>query len=267
MNRLPVVAGTFYPGIKAQWERLVHQYLDTEHPQEPALLAMIPHAGYIYSGAIAGETLASVLLPETVLLLGPNHTGLGAPLSLWPSGCWHLPGAHLDVDEALARAVLEGVAGVQADHLAHLQEHSLEVILPFLWAKNPAVKIVPLAVSEPRLDNLLAVARDLSNVLRKWKAPVLILVSSDMSHFLPADEAKARDSLALRAVLDLDPRALFETVRSKNISMCGVLPMTMGLVTAIELGATKARLARYGNSGEQSGDFAKVVGYAGVVVT
>ncbi len=266
MDRSPVVAGQFYPGVKTQWESLVRRYLAASDAETPAFLAMVPHAGYIYSGAIAGETLASVVLPETVLLLGPNHTGLGTPLSIWPQGRWLLPGAHLEVDETLAARILDAVPSVQPDHLAHVQEHSLEVILPFLWVKNQKTRIVPLAVAEHRAETLFAAAKDLANVLRQWGKPVLMIVSSDMSHFLTAEEAKTRDSLVVRAILDLDPQELLATVRTKNISMCGVLPMAMGLAAAKELGAVTAQLIRYGNSGEQSGDFSQVVGYAGVVV-
>jgi len=246
---------------------MVRQYLDTKHPQKPALLAMVPHAGYIYSGAIAGETLSGIVLPETVLLLGPNHTGLGARLSLWPAGRWLLPGAHMTVDEALSRMILENIPDIQPDIHAHMHEHSLEVILPFLWAKEPKTKIVPLAVSEHQEEVLFTTAHRLAAVLKKWRKPVLIVVSSDMSHFVSAKEAEARDSQALEAILNLDPETLLKTVRTKNISMCGVLPMTMGLTIANAQGATKARLARYGHSGEESGDYSQVVGYAGVLVS
>ncbi len=266
MDRQPVVAGKFYPKVRTQWEPLVRRYLKSDQPEQPALLAMLPHAGYVYSGAIAGQTLAEVSLPETVLLLGPNHTGLGAKLSLWPSGRWLLPQAHLAVDEVLANAILDQIGDIQPDHLAHAHEHSLEVLLPFLWTKAPNTKIVPLAVAEHRPEELLASSRRLAEVLKQWGKPVLIIVSSDMSHFLAADEAKTKDTLALRAILDLNPQGLLSTVRSKSISMCGVLPMTMGLAVALELGATQARLIRYGHSGEESGDYAQVVGYAGVVV-
>lgn len=266
MDRSPVVAGAFYPGMKSQWEPLVRRYIGPPDSPEPAILAMVPHAGYVYSGGIAGETLAAVTQPETVLLLGPNHAGLGARLSLWPSGRWHLPGAHLDVNESLSRMILDAIGAIEADHLAHIQEHSLEVILPFLWARNPGTNIVPLAVAEHRADQLLDAAAALAAVLWQWAKPVLIVVSSDMSHFLPADQAKDMDNLALQAILDLKPESLLHTVRSRGISMCGVLPMTMGLAMALDLGATRARLVRYGNSGEKSGDYDRVVGYAGVVV-
>lgn len=266
MNRKPVVAGTFYPGAKAQWESEVRGHLQSSSAPDAALLAMVPHAGYVYSGSIAGQTLAQLNLPETVLLLGPNHTGAGAPYALWPAGRWNLPGAHLDVDETLASQLLQHAEHIQADEHAHLREHSLEVVLPFLWARSPEVKILPLAVADSDLERLLQTAQAMSVVLARHNHPVLILVSSDMSHFLSADRAKSQDSLALQAILDRDPRALYATVREHNISMCGVLPMTLGLELANALGASQARIVAYGTSGDASGDYSKVVAYAGVIL-
>ncbi|WP_031386450.1 AmmeMemoRadiSam system protein B [Desulfonatronum thiodismutans] len=266
MDRNPVVAGRFYPGTKQAWESEVRSYLPLVSTPRKALLAMMPHAGYAYSGAVAGKTLSEVIQTETVLLLGPNHTGLGRPLALWPNGRWLLPGAHLDVDEELARSIFEAAPAIQADHQAHLQEHSLEVILPFLWAVRPQTKIVPLAVAEPSLEVLLRTAQELSAVLAKWPKPLLILVSSDMSHFVSAQQAKELDGLALQAALERDPEKLYATVHDQRISMCGMLPMTLGLATANALGATQASLIAYATSGDVTGDFSQVVGYAGVVV-
>ncbi|WP_045219179.1 AmmeMemoRadiSam system protein B [Desulfonatronum thioautotrophicum] len=266
MDRNPVVAGKFYPGTQQAWEAEVRGLLPPADTAHKAYLAMLPHAGYMYSGAIAGKTLAEVHVPETVLLLGPNHTGQGSPLALWPEGRWLLPGAHLDVDATLAQHILEAIPEIQADHQAHLQEHSLEVILPFLWAIQPQTKIVPLAVAEPRLDVLQHTAQELAKVLKKWPSPVLILVSSDMSHFVSADQAKEKDTLALQAALARTPEKLYATVRDERISMCGMLPMVLGLSTANQLGASHARLIAYGTSGDVTGEFSQVVGYAGVVV-
>ena len=266
MDRNPVVAGRFYPGTKQAWEAEVRNHIPLAATPRKALLAMLPHAGYTYSGAVAGKTLAEMIPTATVLLLGPNHTGLGRPLALWPDGRWLLPGAHLDVDEELAKNIFQATPAIQADHQAHLQEHSLEVLLPFLWAVQPQTKIVPLAVAEPRLDVLLDTARKLAEVLRKWPEPVLILVSSDMSHFVSAQQARELDGLALQAALERDPEKLYATVRDQRISMCGMLPMTLGLAAANALGATQASLIAYTNSGDVTGDFSQVVGYAGVVV-
>lgn len=266
MDRKPVVAGRFYPGAKQAWEAEVARHLSPKTTPRKAFLAMLPHAGYMYSGSIAGQTLAEVSVTETVLLLGPNHTGLGKPLALWPSGRWLLPGAHLDVDETLAQHILEAAPAVQPDYQAHLQEHSLEVLLPFLWAIQPRTRIVPLAVAEPRLDVLLRTAGELAATLRRWPDPILIVVSSDMSHFITAAQAKEKDGLALQAALQLDPERLYATVRDERISMCGMLPMTLGLATANNLGASRARLIAYGTSGDATGEYSQVVGYAGLVV-
>ncbi|TVR02058.1 MAG: AmmeMemoRadiSam system protein B [Desulfovibrionales bacterium] len=266
MDRNPVVAGKFYPGTHHAWEAEVRGILLPTDTARSAYLAMLPHAGYMYSGAIAGKTLAEVLVPETVLLLGPNHTGLGSPLALWPEGRWLLPGAHLDVDAKLAQCILEAIPTIQANHQAHLQEHSLEVILPFLWAIQPRTKIVPMAVAEPRLEVLQHTAQELAEVLKKWPNPVLILVSSDMSHFVSAGQAREKDTLALQAALARDPEKLYATVRDERISMCGMLPMVLGLSVANQLGASHARLIAYGTSGDITGEFSHVVGYAGVVV-
>ncbi|GAB6059491.1 AmmeMemoRadiSam system protein B [Desulfonatronum parangueonense] len=268
MDRPHIVAGRFYPGTRSAWESEVRGYLDSGSIQrEQALLAMVPHAGYSYSGAIAGKTLSSVSLPETVLLLGPNHTGMGASFAVWPSGRWLLPGAHLDVDTQLAQSILDSIPATTADYQAHYQEHSLEVILPFLFVLKPDIRIVPLAVSAPKLDNLLAIGQDLADVLSQWPAPVMIVVSSDMSHFISAEQAKLKDNLALNAILELDPAKFYSTVRSGNISMCGVLPMTIGMAMVNSMGGSKAKIIAYGTSGDVSGEFSQVVGYAGVVIT
>lgn len=269
MHRQAIVAGQFYPGQpRVLAETVSHFLAAAEAPgAAPTIAAMVPHAGYVYSGAVAGKTLGSARLAPTVILFGPNHTGMGRPLAVWEEGFWELPGGGLNVDEALADALIEAVPGFVADFDAHLHEHSLEVVLPFLAAINPDTRIVPVAVSERRLEALLAAGKALAGVIKAAGQPVSLVVSSDMSHYVTQAQAKARDSLALEKILALDPAGLYEVVRAKGISMCGVLPMTLALSAALELGATSARLAAYATSGEASGDFERVVGYAGVIVS
>lgn len=277
LHRPSVVAGRFYdavPGRLAQDVRArlalgqpLHEH--SQFPHGPTLLAMVPHAGYVYSGDVAGKTLGAAALAETLLLLGPNHTGQGAPLALWPGGSWRIPTGDVPVDEALARALLDAVPRLTPDTAAHRGEHSLEVLLPFLLQANPACRIVPVAVAESSLGTLLAVAQAMAGVLRSWPAPVSIVVSSDMSHYLPQETAAAQDRKALERVLALDPEGLHATVRRERISMCGVLPMTLGLAMARELRAPDAappHLVEYTTSGQVSGDYDQVVGYAGVLV-
>lgn len=266
--RPPVVAGRFYPADSAALARETAAYLAEagEPSGKPSILVMAPHAGAVYSGPVAGKTLGAARLADTLLLLGPNHTGRGARLAVWPDGAWRIPGRDVPVEAALAAALLAAAPGLSPDQAAHLGEHSLEVLLPFLTAVRPHCRIVPTAVAEPHPGVLAETAEAMAEVLAAWPEPVSIIVSSDMSHYLPQAAAKKRDSLALTRVLALDPEGLLAVVRREDISMCGVLPMTLGLTIALALGATSARLAAYATSGEVSGDYDQVVGYAGVIV-
>lgn len=266
--RRPVVAGRFYPADPAELRREVAGYLAGADPSltGPALLAMVPHAGYVYSGAVAGRALGAAALPDTVLLLGPNHTGRGQRLAVWPGGAWEIPGGAVPVDAELARALCAADDRLVPDVQAHVGEHSLEVVLPFLWVKNPATRIVPVAVSEPDPRVLAAVGAAMAGVLGDIPERVGIVVSSDMSHYVPREAARERDALALTRVLDLDPLGLWDVVRREGITMCGVLPMALGLFIAKALGAREAVMAAYATSGEVTGDMEQVVGYAGVIV-
>ncbi len=268
MDREPVVAGKFYSGSPEGWKKEVAQYLslDQNKPTQKALLAMLPHAGYIFSGGVAGRTLSQTQISETVLLLGPNHTGQGSRISVWPDGTWKLPGTYLQVESELAREITSADTSFKSDYSGHMFEHSLEVILPFLWMINNNIKIVPISVAEPELSTLLQAGKSLASVLQSWSHAVSIIVSSDMSHFIPSEQAKSKDDLALQAIRELDPEKLYSTVRENNISMCGVFPMTIGLCIAKEFNATQAELIDYANSGNLTGDYSQVVAYAGMLI-
>jgi len=200
-------------------------------------------------------------------MLGPNHTGMGRPLAMWSAGSWLTPLGPADIDEGFAAKLLEAEPRLTADQAAHVREHSLEVVLPFLQVALGDFSFVPVAVSEHRLSELAGVARSVAGVIRNMPGPVSMVVSSDMSHYVSQEQAKEMDSMALSAVLRLDPPGLYATVREMGISMCGVLPMTLGLMIAMELGASKAEMAAYATSGDVSGEYGRVVGYAGVLVS
>lgn len=267
--RQPVVAGRFYPGDAAGLRREVDACLAQAAPRtgKRTILAMVPHAGYVFSGGVVGRTLGAATLADTLLLLGPNHTGRGRRLAVWEAGAWKVPGCEVPVDEALAGAFLKADARLVADIEAHLGEHSLEVELPFLCATNPGARIVPVCVAEPDPATLAAVAGSMAGVLRERLEPVSIVVSSDMSHYISQSSAQKRDGMALSRVLALDPEGLWQTVRREGITMCGVLPMVLGLLLAKALGAQEAVLTAYATSGEVTGDTDQVVGYAGVLVS
>jgi AmmeMemoRadiSam system protein B len=267
MDRQPVVAGRFYDADPAGLYGLIDGFMHgLTRRSARTILAMVPHAGYVYSGAVCGRTLGQANLASTVILLGPNHTGMGERFSLWPEGAWHIPGASVPVDAELALALVEADFRIRPDTVAHVGEHSLEVVLPFLHRLNPAISIVPVSISSRVFDDVAGVGRAVGRVLKALDRPVSIVVSSDMSHYISHDEAKHRDSLAIEAAVTLDPRALFDVVRIHGISMCGVLPMTAGLSAALEMGASRGELVAYATSGEVSGDFEQVVGYAGLLV-
>lgn len=271
-TREAYVAGRFYPAeparLAAEVERCLSSGAERRDEPERALAVVAPHAGYVYSGAIAGRTFASVRIPERVIILCPNHTGLGEPSSVWPRGSWRIPGAEVPVDAELAERVLSKTELVP-DVLAHAREHAIEVQIPLLRALNPAVRVLPICLSRLSFAACRALGVGLAEALRSFPADQrpLIVASTDMSHYISAARAKQLDALALAQVRALDARGLHEVVEAQRLSMCGYVPTTVALVTAKELGGEGARLIQYGNSGEVSGDFEEVVGYAGLVVS
>lgn len=267
-DRQPAVAGQFYPLDEKVLCAEVRKSLDLAGPRrdKPSILVMVPHAGYVFSGSVAGKTLGAANLPDTLVVLCPNHTGMGLPFSVWPEGEWELPGGAVAVDDKLSAELVDAVPGFAPNTEAHLREHSLEVVLPFLREVNPKTKIVPVCVREFGLPALLQAGRALGQALAGRAEPVSLVVSSDMSHQIPEIEARRLDELALNGAASLDPAAFYATVRNNAISMCGVLPMTVGLAAATEMGATRAELIAYATSGDVLGDRESVVGYAGLIV-
>lgn len=268
MLRQPCVAGRFYDADPDKLNAVVDSCLalGEGRREAPTILAMVPHAGFVYSGGVCGKTLAQARMAPTVVLLGPNHTGFGAKFSLWSEGSWAIPGTEVKVDEELTSALLDAEPAIAADTMAHVREHSLEVILPFLARLNPDVTIVPMAISASMFEELEGVGKSIARAVQGLGRPVTIVVSSDMSHYISGDEAKRLDSLALEPAVNLDPKGMFNAVRTNEITMCGVRPMTVGLTAALELGAAHGELTAYANSGDASGDYDQVVGYAGMLV-
>ena len=264
MFRQPAVADRFYPG---QPDRL-RQSLDKLIPaaDRAEVKAVIsPHAGYIYSGGVAGETFARITVPETVILLGPDHHGQGAPLAVGTED-WEMPWGQVPLANDLAQALLSSSALFTADDNVHRSEHSLEVQVPFLQYLQKNLHILPIAVSRLSLSQCRAAAAELVRAVLHDDRPVLLVASTDMSHYLSRQRASEQDHQALKHILELDADGLYNTVFSRRISMCGVIPVAITLLAAAELGAEQAELVRYTDSGEVSGDTEQVVGYAGVVI-
>lgn len=267
MTRMPVVAGQFYPGGASELEAMVAEFTRSEAAPRPALVAVCPHAGYPYSGPTAGKVLARVAIPRRVILLGPNHRGAGAPVALMSRGQWLTPLGRVDLDPELGAAVLQACPLAVEDEEAHRFEHSLEVMVPFLQYLRKDLLLTPLCLGWLDYEQCAELGRGLASVIRLIGEPVLIVASTDMTHYESAQAAKAKDSLAIERILGLDPRGLYKTVRGQGITMCGVLPTTAALVAARELGASRAELVEYTNSGAATGDYRQVVGYAGLIVS
>jgi AmmeMemoRadiSam system protein B len=270
-EREPAVAGRFYPADPEVLAEEVTSLLAgrpdgraTAEPPRAAFGLLAPHAGYTYSGPVAGATYARVDVPDHVVILCPNHTGVGNKVAVWPDGAWATPLGRVPVNQAMTVELLEtGLAS--SDLEAHRYEHSLEVQLPFLQVRNPRLSIAAVCLRTLSFERCQELGHRLARLARRHRA--LVVASSDMSHYLPAATAREKDRLALDRVLALDPRGLHEVVSREGISMCGFVPATVMLVAAVEMGAREAELVRYATSGDATGDDRSVVGYAGVVVS
>jgi len=264
--RKPAVAGSFYPRESQALTAMVKGFCpDIEKKAVSACIC--PHAGYIYSGAVAGAVYAEIDIPNTVILLGPNHTGMGAPTAVMKSGVWEVPTGRAVIDEALATAVIASSPLFTADDRAHIEEHSLEVQLPFLLYRNSGVRIVPITLMGSRFESALEMGEALAEVLADYGSPVLVAVSSDMNHYESEAVTRQKDSLAIEKVLELDAEGLLDVTKEKNITMCGVFPTAIALIAMKKLGCHRANLVKRSTSGPTSGDMDHVVGYAGFTIS
>jgi hypothetical protein len=271
--RQPAVAGRFYPAnaqhLRAEVETYTTVRADASAESEPRIRAMgciVPHAGYVYSGHVAGAVYRRLDLPRRMVILCPNHTGMGEPLAIMSEGAWHTPLGDALIDEAMANQLKSRMPLLAEDQAAHRYEHALEVQLPFLQVLAPGFRFVPITVGTSNFDALSALGVVIGSVAGEAGEPVLVIASSDMNHYESDDITRVKDRRAIDRILALDPRGLYETVHQANISMCGYGPAVVMLTAAKKLGATQAELVRYATSGDVSGDRDMVVGYAGIAV-
>lgn len=265
--REAAVAGQFYPESKAELLRDVQGFVGPERKRVRAFGVIAPHAGYVYSGAVAGAVYARVEIPRKVIVLCPNHTGLGEPLSIMSEGSFRTPLGDAQIDADLAESLKKGFPLLREDFAAQIREHAVEVQLPFLQAAREDLAFVPITVGTSQFEVLTALGVVLAKVIGGCGEPVLMVASSDMNHYEDDTETRVKDALAIEQVLGLQPKGLFQTVRGQNISMCGYGPAVAMLTAALRLGATGAELVKYATSGDVSGDREHVVGYAGIMVT
>jgi len=263
MIRHPQFAGSWYPEERAG----IMRYLVPGVVPRPALGAICPHAGWIYSGATAGAVYSRLPLADTYILIGPNHTGRGARASLFAAGSWQMPLGRVAVDADAAHQLMAESEFLEEDYAAHMGEHSLEIQLPFIQNAQPAARIVPIILMDADAEIAADIGRSVARVIRKSAdRRMLIIASSDMSHYEHRRYAEQNDRLALDRICALDADGLLAVVERRGISMCGAGPVAALLIAARALGARTASVVRYATSGEQTGEEESVVGYAGVIV-
>jgi len=271
MIRKPAVAGQFYPSNPKSLKHEVRSYLEDVKKRIDALGVVSPHAGYIYSGKVAGEVFSRIRVPRRVIVLGPNHRRMGNDAAIMGKGQWEMPMGNIPIDRELAARIRDESSLVVDDADAHRFEHSLEVQLPFLHAINPDFLLTPIVLGELSLPECLTLGDELGKVIgdfgKKGGESILVVASSDMSHYVSDDVARERDGKAIDQILSLSPEGLYRTVYDMKISMCGVIPVTVMLRAALACGAKKAELIDYRTSGEVSGDYDRVVGYVGIAIS
>jgi MEMO1 family protein len=267
MLRPPAVAGQFYPNNPEELSALVARLstLEIQENKKQVKACLVPHAGYMYSGAVAGAVFGSVQFPKKILLLGVRHFPRGEELAVNSAGAWRTPLGDVAIDEELATQLREECSLLKEDNVAHSREHSLEVELPFLQCLDPGFSFVPIAVGTLNFDALTETGQGIARALQKSKEEILVVTSSDMNHYEDDATTKKKDRMAIECLLKMDAGRLYDLCRGERISMCGLGPSVVMLTAMNALGARHAELIAHETSGDVTGERDSVVGYAGMV--
>jgi AmmeMemoRadiSam system protein B len=266
MIRKAFAAGRFYPGSAVEIREMMAMLVDKKARKEAAIGLLMPHAGYPYSGPVAGATISRVKLRDTFIIIGPSHTGLGQPFSIMTQGSWQTPLGEVEIDAELGERLLAVSNYLHEDASAHLYEHAVEVQLPFLQYLKPDIKIVPIILAYAPAETCKAIGRDIARAIKESNSKAVIIASGDMTHYEPQKIAEAKDKKAIEAMLKLDEDELTRRYQELEISMCAYGPAVCLISAAKELGATGAELVKYQTSGDATGDYSSVVGYAGIII-
>jgi AmmeMemoRadiSam system protein B len=269
MIRSPAVAGRFYPNEPARLNEELDKFIAIRGQAERirAQACLVPHAGYKYSGHVAGAVYSRLEISSRVILLGPRHFPRGAPFAILSNGAWQTPLGLAPIDLRLAEKIMRACPLLCEDAVAHSGEHSIEVQLPFLQRLAPSFAFVPIVIGSVQYAELEALGHAIAEVIVSEQEPILVIASSDMNHYESDAVTRVKDRKAIDRILALDPRALFDTVRDEDISMCGYGAAVAMLTAVRQMSATRAELVRYATSGESSGDLQEVVGYAGIIIS
>lgn len=265
MRRKPAVAGSFYPQREKNLRKTIEEMVDPEKEKERSICIVSPHAGFIYSGPVAGAVFSSVYLPERFVILGPSHRSMESRFGIMREGIWETPLGDVSVDSRLAELIMDHSGLITEDDTAHLNEHSLEVQLPFIQFFKRNISIVPICIAYfASFEELEELGKAISQGIKESEMEIMIVASTDMSHYVDQKVAEKKDFLAIDKILELDAKGLYDVVNRENISMCGFQPTTSAVVASKELGAKRAELIKYQTSGDITGDYREVVGYAGI---
>ncbi len=254
MIRNPVVAGQFYPGSPEHLKAMIKGMVDETATREEVIGLVLPHAGYVYSGPVAAAVVSRIEFKDTFIIMGPNHTGMGKPLSIMTGGTWKTPLGEVQVDAELGKQILTDSSYLEEDRAAHQHEHSIEVQLPFLQYFKPDIKIVPIILAQAGGEVYQEIGRGIAKAVKDLNKKVVIIASSDMSHYESQESASSKDIQAIEAILSLDGDELLKRVRELNITMCGYAPAMVMLQAANIIGAAGAELVRYATSGDVTGN-------------
>jgi MEMO1 family protein len=269
MIRPPAVSGRFYPSDPKKLALEIEQFTavgQTEKKKASALGCIVPHAGYMYSGHVAGAVYSAIEMPARCILIGPRHFPGGEAMAIISEGGWQTPFGDAQIDSELAAELKRSCPLLREDRVAHQREHSLEVQIPFLQRLTPNLSFVPVVLATNRYPDLEALGHAVAQVIAAQKDPILLIASTDMNHYESDAITRAKDRKAIDRVLELDPRGLYDTVNREDITMCGYAATVAMLVAMRDLGATHAELVRYATSGDITGDRDEVVGYASLIV-
>jgi hypothetical protein len=250
MVRKPAVAGSFYPGSKSTLERELHRIIPYVGKKKKVIGLISPHAGYVYSGACAGKGFGSIEVPDRVIILGVNHRGMGHPFAVDGNDHWNTPLGDIPVDKELAEKLVSRSEIFKIDISAGAMEHSLEVQVPFIQYRNPMACILPITISSMDIERLINGGKEIARIFDSEEEDILIVASTDMSHYISAESAKIKDQKVIDKIIEMDPEGVFETVTLEQISMCAKI----------------AEVIQYTNSGKVSGDYEQVVGYLSMAV-
>ena len=265
--RIPAVSGSFYPSNPKTLKQMITQYIESIGAVDiTPLSGVVPHAGYVYSGAVAAYTFKAMknINPKTIVIIGPDHVGVATykdEIAVYPDGSWTTPLGNTEVDSDTAHKIIDNVEMAVPDKQAHEREHSIEVQIPFIQALFPDAKIVPVMMGNQSIDITLDLGTKLSKIHN-----IFVLASSDMSHYMPVNEIIKSDKYALEALINMDAHEFYRRISERKVSACGYGPATVAMTFAKEKGSTHGEILDYRTSADVTGEETGV-GYASVIFT